>query len=410
MPRLNLPISHPVSHIKLVALDYESGNASIVTTEGQIFIERLSAPADHGLVTRSTFIPAESRMEIVAAGEKISITLGTVRDAVSVPVVYLDQNHWIDFARWRKNPDVFDEAKRPFFETLAKAVTEERIITPLASAHLTETSRRGGTSRLELAATMLHYSRGWQLRSVLGLRRAELRALFGGTSVTKDEAITLTPDVIFDTESRPLSDAPSDPVFDPTIARDLGPELSGLVQRQVWACTLVSLLIDDQPETDSGRDAATRWAQSFEPLATSMRNNAKAKALSRDLTRTRFISDLGTDLPAAASESGISPEQFGDWLQNSAEAAISATPGLGRMREVLHLRLSNADDKWERNDLNDWLHLCYAAGYCDLVLGEKKTINYLTRAAPKVPLGAVLHRRARDAITDLTTLLDEAPS
>lgn len=226
--------------------------------------------------------------------------------------------------------------------------------------------------------------------------------------MTKDEAITLTPEAIFDMTSCPAIDPSSDPPLDPSIARDLGPELSGLVQRQVWVCTLVSLLIDDQPEPDSGRDAATRWAKSFEPLANSRRS--KAKALSRDLTQTRFISDLGSDLPAAASESGISPEQFGDWLQNSAESAISATPGLGRMREVLHLRLSNADDKWERNDLNDWLHLCYAAGYCDLVLGEKKTINYLTRAAPKVPPGAVLHRRALDAITDLTTLLDDAPS
>lgn len=404
MPRLNLPTSHPVSHIKLVALDYETGNASIVTTDGQIFTDRLSPPSDHGLVTRSTFLPAESRMEIVAAGEKISITLGTVRDAVSVPVVYLDQNHWIDFARWRKNPNSLDEAKRPFFETLARAVREERLITPLASAHLTETSKRGGPSRLELAATMLHYSGGWQLRSVLGLRRAELRALFSGNPVTKDEAITLTPDVIFDTTPR-SSEASSDPAFDPTSTQNLGPELSGLVQRQVWACTLVSLLIDDQPDADSGRDAATRWAQSFEPLATSMRNNAKAKAFSRDLTRTRFISDLGTDLPAAASASGITPEQFGDWLQTDAEAAISATPGLGRMREVLHLRLSNADDKWDRNDLNDWLHLCYAAGYCDLVLGEKKTINYLTRAALKVPPGALLHRRARDAVADLTALV-----
>jgi hypothetical protein len=83
---------------------------------------------------------------------------------------------------------------------------------------------------------------------------------FSGTSVTKDEAITLTPEATFGMTSHPSSDP-----LDPTIARDLGPELSGRVQRQVWACPLVSLLIDDQPETDSRRAAATRWTQSFEP-------------------------------------------------------------------------------------------------------------------------------------------------
>lgn len=398
MPRVDLPTSHPISHIKLVALDYESGKASIITTDGQIITGPISVPLERGLVTRSTFIPAESRMEIVAAGETITMTLGTALERVSVPVVYLDQNHWIDFARWRKNPDTFDKAKSPFFEALARAVSEERLITPLSSAHLSETSKRGGTSRLELAATMLHYSRGWQLRTVLGLRRAELRALFGGSPLTRADAITLAPEAILDM-------APTK-----SLGQDLGHELAGLVQRQVWASVLVSLLLDPEPEGDVGRESATRWAQSFAPLADSMRNNAKAKAWSRDLTRTRFVSDLGTDLPSAAKESGISPEQFGDWLKHAAETAISATPGLGRLREVLHLRLSNADDKWESNDLNDWLHLSYAAGYCDLVLGEKKTINYLRRSTPKVPPGATLHRRASEAFGDLVALLDGSPA
>ena len=397
MAPIVVPSSHPMSHIKLVALDYESGNASIVAADGRIITDRISVPAERGLVTRSTFIPAESRMEIVAAGETITVILGTAREKVTLPVVYLDQNHWIDFARWRKNPDTFDPAKSPFFDTLARAATEERVIVPLSSAHLSETSKRGGTSRLELAATMLQYSRGWQLRTVLGLRRAELRALFGSSRLTREDAVTLAPEAILDMTT------------DKTLGQDLGPELAGLVQRQVWASVLVSLLLDPEPEGDVGRESATRWAQSFAPLADSMRNNVKAKPWSRDLTRTRFFSDLGTDLPAAAKESGVSPEQFRDWLQVDAESAITATPGLGRLREVLHLRLSNADDKWESNDLNDWLHLSYAAAYCDLVLGEKKTINYLRRAESRVPPGAVLHRRAREALAGLVALLEAAP-
>lgn len=394
MSQVAVPSSYLISHIKFVALDYESGNASIVTTDGQIFTDHISVPAERGPVTRSTFIAAESRVEIVAVGETISMTLGTTPEMVTVPVVYLDQNHWIDFARWRKSPETFDCVKSPFFEMLAQAAVEQRVILPLSSAHLSETSKRKGTSRLELAATMLHYSRGWQLRTVLGLRRAELRALFGGTPLTREDAITLAPEAILDmTPNR-------------TIGQELGPELAGLIQRQVWASVLVGLLLAHEPKSGVGRESAARWAQSFAPLANALRKNTKAKAWSGDLTRTRFFSDLGTDLPAAANESGISSEQFSDWLRNDAEPAISATPGLGRLREVLHLRLSNADDRWEGNDLNDWMHLTYAAGYCDLVLGEKKTINYLRRSEARVPSGAVLHRRAREAVVDLEALLE----
>ena len=177
---------------------------------------------------------------------------------------------------------------------------------------------------------MLRYSRGWQMRSVLGAPEAELRALFGSTpSLPRGDVITLSPRAIFDMES------------ESSRGRDLGPEIAGLIQRQVWAAVLVSLLVDEDPDGAVGRNEATRWAQSFRPLATAMRGNAKAKALSRDLTRTRFFSDLGTDLPAAAKESGATPEQFSSWLNHEAEAAISRSPGLSRMREIMHLRLSN---------------------------------------------------------------------
>jgi hypothetical protein len=71
----------------------------------------------------------------------------------------------------------------------------------------------------------------------------------------------------------------------------------------------------------------------------------------------RFIADLGSDLPAAANESGLTPGEFGEWLGGKAERDITASPGLGRMREILHLRLSNAEERWESNDLNDWFHL-----------------------------------------------------
>jgi len=395
MGQFQLPGFHPLRHLRQISLNYDAGIATVMSVDGRIETTRISIPQGvSGLVTRSTFFPLESRMEFVVAGRTLTMTLGTTRDRLKTPTVYLDQKDWIDFARWEKDSTLLPAAKGEFFKVLAAAAIDGHVAVPISSAHLSETSKRGGTSRIELASTMLRYSRGWQMRSVLALRRAELRALFGGSPLTKDDVVTLSPNAVLDMK-------PGSP-----IVPDLGEELSGLLERQVWASVLTDLMIDPKPIPDSGKDVAARWAQSFEPLAASIAGNGKAKARLRDLTRLRFITDLGNDLPDAANESGLTPEKFGEWLGGKAESDLAASPGLGRMREILHLRLSNTEERWESNDLNDWFHLSYAEAYCDLVVGERKTINYLRRATPRVPVGAKSHFRAEDALPDLRQLLE----
>ncbi len=73
-------------------------------------------------------------------------------------------------------------------------------------------------------------------------------------------------------------------------------------------------------------------------------------------------------------------------------------PYVGRLGEVLALRLRNADEKWEGNDLNDMNFLCAAAGYADVTVGEKKTIQYLRRVEPQVRPGSQLCRHLSEAV------------
>ena len=70
---------------------------------------------------------------------------------------------------------------------------------------------------------------------------------------------------------------------------------------------------------------------------------------------------------------------------------LAELPYLGRAREVTHYRLMNAQDAWEANDLDDLHHLACAAGYADIVVGEKK-FHYLQRAE-RAPPGTNRHRR-----------------
>jgi len=71
---------------------------------------------------------------------------------------------------------------------------------------------------------------------------------------------------------------------------------------------------------------------------------------------------------------------------------------LGRFRELVHLRVSNADDKWAANDLNDTLYLCCAGAYADFMVGERKMTSYLQRATGKATKGAALFRHLEDAL------------
>jgi hypothetical protein len=336
-----LPRSHPFGGLRLLSLNYEEGIVTLVMVDGRMESHALECQRVAGSsVTRSVFLPHESRMEIVAAGHTFTLWLGTSGEPLLAPTVYLDQRDWIDFARWEKDEECVPPAKRRFFDVLAQASGDQRVVLPISGAHLMETSKRGGTSRIDLASTMLRYSHGWQMRSVAALRRAELRGLFGGEALTKADVVTLAPHAALDV-SRGAQLAP-----------DLRPEVSGLIERQVRATVLTELLVDGNPTPNEGKDAAEQWAQSFTPLAAAIRGNAKAKARRRDLTRYRFITDLGEDLPRAANEQGVTVDDFRSWLTGTAERDIANTPGLGRMREVLHLRLSNADEKWEGNDLN----------------------------------------------------------
>ena len=387
----SIPEGHPISHIARVSLDYQTGSVSILRTDGALVVETLKSRPESGPVTGSTFIPSESRMEISIGEETIAMTLGTVDHSVDLPVVYLDQNHWIDFARWRKGSDRLTTSTQRFYEVLAEAALEQRVIVPLSSAHLSETSKRGGVTRLELASTMLTYSAGWQMRSALAVRRAELRVLFGLiVPLDRGDVFTLSPEAILDME-------PS------TIGFDLGDEISGLVRRQTWATTLVSLLMDSEPDEDTGGQAALDWAQSFRGLADAMKGNERAKQMARDLTRVRFISDLGDDFLRAAA-AAMPSEDFPEWMKES-ERSISTVPGLSRVRELMHLRITNSDDPWEAHDLNDMMFLSCAAGYADLVVGERKMINLLRRCDGRVPSGATLHRRADRRATILVRLL-----
>ena len=103
--------------------------------------------------------------------------------------------------------------------------------------------------------------------------------------------------------------------------------------------------------------------------------------------RARLIADQGQDLARAADSAGVSPEQFGAWLSDEFLEDLERMPYVGRLGEVLYLRLRNADDKWEANDLNDMNFLSAAAGYADITSATRRHRIPAPRRAAGYALG-----------------------
>ena len=116
----------------------------------------------------------------------------------------------------------------------------------------------------------------------------------------------------------------------------------------------------------------------------------------------RLLDDMTDDLVRVARDASITPEEVIVRL-TAADDPLARTPFLAQMRQMLFARLRNAEQTWEANDLVDIMFLCCAAGYADLVVGERRAIGYL-RQARQPPPRARLATSLQEAVRALDGL------
>jgi hypothetical protein len=308
-------------------------------------------------------------------------------------VVYLDQLHWVSLAKQRHAPEKVNEATASAATTLIELAEAQRILLPLSAGHLTEMAHLQGRWRAHLGRTLLALSRGWQMSNPVAVRETEFLRAMRGESSRARAVFTLQPEVLF------AASKPSEPAI------DLPPPFDDLLPRVTWASALYAAVLDEEAvDAREGNKAAERWAAGFPSLARYMREHKTSAEHARINTRARLIADLGDETALAAQRAGLSPEQYSLWLNDELPDRLREMPYVGRLHEVLYHRLRNADDKWERNDLIDLNFLCCAAGYADIVVGEKQTSEYLRRAASMSAPGAVVCRTLPEAIDSLERL------
>ncbi|MEV0898129.1 hypothetical protein [Actinoplanes sp. NPDC049802] len=401
-PPIEVSPNHPMFGIAAISHTPSTGIVEIEFTDGR------RSQGDIGLITEADYIRhtifdiATSTLRVnLLNGSDVTMKIGTVRTAVDHPVVYLDQNHWIDMARHAVGSPQLSPERRQVCKRIAELAEAGQIILPVSAAHLGEIAKKADRQRTEVAQVMLKLSQGWQMCSPLRVEDHELSQIFAsGPALTKSQVFTVEPGAMWSSRTEQQLPAPSEQ--DPLPA-----DLESLVGRLTWATAMVETFVDTRRlVSDAGLRKTDRWAASFQELAVHVRGNPKARQQLRLVTRVRFMSDINDELTAAAGAAGLTPEQFYQWSLTQSEHDLAAVPMLGRFRELVHLRVSNADDKWEGNDLNDTLYLCCASGYANIVVGEKKTVSYLLRMKGKVPDGAEVFRRLEDALPSIEAALE----
>lgn len=316
------------------------------------------------------------------------------------PVVYLDQLHWITLAQSVWTPEKLEAPDRAAAERLIELARERAICLPFSAGNLTEMTQMNGRRRRHLATLILELSRGWQMRSPIAVRGEELGAVLRGQDPRLTDVFTLRTGEIF-AQGLKSVEAP----------HDFPPEWQHWFRNLTAVSAMVAAMIDDEAlSTEEGIAMAGKWAAGHHDLALRLRQDKSSPTRVRAASLAKLTFDLASEIAPVAEAAGLNPGQLAEWCERDFEGDLARMPYLGRQHELIRQRLSNADDHWEANDLTDINYLSCAAAYADLMVGEKKTTEYLKRARNGVPDGAFLCRRLSEAVAHLEGILGNQKS
>ncbi|MEU0450994.1 hypothetical protein [Streptomyces tendae] len=314
-------------------------------------------------------------------------------------VVYLDQNQWSLLSNAGRGTETSNDADRVAARKLKEWVEQRRIVLPASAGHYFETGKRFSTDkRYALGLTILQYSRGWQMRDPLQVRRNELHDAFCHRmdrpgSVRSAPVFTLAPDALY---------APT---------RWTGTELTPTPQNRLAfqtealraACASIDVMLDTQ-RVEEGPD--TGWveaSQSFSDWLDELDQDSQQKRRAIDI---HIVKDLQQELAEEAAAADVPEELFRQWGFKGLVRAIGGSPAVGLFREMLQSRHLNKGTTWRRNDLTDMVYLSCAAGYADFVVCEKHMRDPLQHGLKRMGRSTQVYRRLNDAVAAIEELLE----
>lgn len=386
--------------MRRIGIDIDSRTLFVEFHNGRVVTE----PAGKGLlefdtrISRLVYDLEVDELELRLLDQDVTIEIGSSRADAELlarrPIVYLDQSHWITLARHLWAPSKVAKPLRTAAEELIELARTKKIVLPLSAAHYVETARADGRWRRHLGITMLDLSRGWQMRNPIRVRHLELKASLEGNDPVVPGVFTLSP---HETLAEDLTKKQSPP--------DVPQALREAFSRLVTFSTIYDVMVEDEKTiSEDANEKATAWAASHQKLADHFRAAGASSQRRRLATRARVLADLSREIAVVAKRAGLDTLALDAWLSKYEHDGLGAMPYLGRLEEITYHRLSNADDRWEPNDLHDMHFLPCAAGYADIVVGENQTTHYLRLAERSLPSKAYTCATLPQAVAQLRAL------
>lgn len=337
-------------------------------------------PGDTVAMARMVYSPAAHKLTIFTlAGECAVMEIeppGGIMQRAGRRIAYLDQCHWSTLARRISDPDSVTRADDAVAaDKLISWARNQRVILPLSSGHMVETTPLYGAKRQSLALAMFELSRGWIMRNPLHVRRDEIAWVVGNAGPgtprrDRPEVFTLQPDGFYAESILAGSD----------------PQPTGVHEYLDWLGTRLSVVaanFDLLMEPDRITPVKTSgWCDDLAALGRDPQFRALPTARRRIAAQGRALIDALLDLPVLdlIQQSGLEHADAVAALLRGLQSSTDTMPFLRLFADALGERLLNPTTRWEPNDLIDMMYLACAAAYADGVAAERRATRYLNLA------------------------------
>ncbi|MEU5690347.1 hypothetical protein [Actinosynnema sp. NPDC020468] len=359
-------------------VDYDEGEGMVVLRGGRAAVFPIvSPPVEEIRIRKTCYMIAERLLWMVLPGGGVvsaEAGFGLVdQPLMGRPVIYLDQCHWSAIANAVYGGRISERVKEAALRILSLA-NSGKIVLPLSSAHMIETSATYAEKRQNLATVMLGASRGWIMRDPIDVRQDEALSALTRRYLSTEREV----EPVFCLDHSRLYAGRSAAWHPEGPHNDLPPLLT-----EVWIwLTEVSSTYDTlvDPQSIDDRVHYSKWAVYHQRLSSEFAAKRESSARKRKLGLLAAFSDVHREIAKMAAVANLSVEQFRDWVIVHRESDIARLPFLGLYFDTMALRLSDSSRKWQANDLIDGLYLSCATAYADAVGGERAATEYIRRS------------------------------
>lgn len=293
----------------------------------------------------------------------------------SCPIVYLDQNQWINLARAKKYPAKYTELSS-LLNKIEIAVSKKRLLLPLTSSNIYETSKINRIDkRKDIATIQCHLSQGIVFRGRHACLKQEISNFI---SKVLDRLEPLNEANWF--LSKIFTEAFAD-IDDPRAPLPMTKHLIDHIKYNP-SSFLYDFLVN-QPDEDR-RKSVKVWSEGSAKLQKRVERRRfqtqhESLALRKRIYKAELMLDEIQNILQFSLEAGANWKTVNDMGDKNARKLMQDVPSL-YIETELAVKTETLDREIEENDFRDMASFCTAIPYADCVISENLFVNMARQA------------------------------